>query len=241
MSAVTRLRWPEMKTLIDSKSMNVQFIELANFYIVKAFDGLSIFVLEAFVDKDGGSDQIDFEANYKPSANGPLDKLTFDNQDLNVTTELTSLDLSSGNVPVAATIVDGGDCPTLNGSKWRTEQSTTDVSLSTVSYTTLKSLSNGTLHSIVLDFNTDRVDVKLTIDGQEIFNVDLDDLEDNQTSGSSSAAQATGGAGIMYVKTGSKFCFNPPCGLKYSSLVISAQAEQNNKKLSGYLLHYSVD
>ena len=92
-----------------------------------------------------------------------------------------------------------------------------------------------------MDFTSDRVDVKLTIDGQDVFDIDLDDLEDGQTSGSSSAAQNTGGAGIMYVKTGSRFCFNPPCGLTYTSLTISAKGESNNRKLSSYLIHYVVD
>lgn len=144
-------------------------------------------------------------------------------------TEVTIAD----ETPVSVSI--SNNYPTCAGSLWRTELETSDISLSTSSYTTLKTLSNGVLQSLVIDFSSDRVDVKINIDGTDIFNLDLDDLEDMQVGSSSNAA---GTSGVVAVKTGSKFSFTPPCGLTYTTLTISAQSESNNKKMSSLLINY---
>ncbi len=143
------------------------------------------------------------------------------------------------NVEVTAEVTPG--CPTITGANWRTELDTADIAVSKTSYTTLKTLSDGILESFVIQFNTDRMNVKVTIDGTEIFDIDLDDLEEIQVGGSGSSSG--GGVGIgrfMSVKTGSKFCFTPRCGLSYTTLTISARAKQNNKKMKNILTHYVV-
>lgn len=142
---------------------------------------------------------------------------------LKVTGELVSGDI---------TIV--GGCPTIAGTKWRSEMDTTDINLSTTSFTTLKTLSSGILESLAIEFSTDKLDLKINIDGTDIFTINLDDLEELQV-GNSSAAPS---GGIMSVKTGSKFSFTPRCGLTYNTLTISAQAEQSNKKMENLLIHY---
>jgi len=140
---------------------------------------------------------------------------------------------------VQATVVAQSGCPTIDGDKWRTELDTSDISLVNGSFVTLKTLSNGILQSVIIHFSTDRVDVRINIDGQDIFTIDLDDLEDIQVGGSGSSSSGGGTTGgIMAIKTGSKFCFTPPCGLTYTTLTISARAEQNNKKMKNLLIHY---
>lgn len=144
---------------------------------------------------------------------------------LKTDTEISSINLSGGF-----------PCPTIPGNKWRTINDTSDISLSTSSFTQLKQLNNGVLHSFICDLSTDKVDFKVTIDGTDIINVNIYDLEAGQ--GGSSHGQ---GGGILCVKTGSKVHFTPPCGLTYSTLTISAQAEQSNKKMSNLIINYSVN
>ena len=217
-----KVSWSALKDRQTRLSLPFDWVEESDYYIVKIFTLNDDFETILGKGDDSDSDTTDFETNYK---NSPQ-TIGSAGDRLKVTADISAITTS------------GFPCPTISGDKWRTEVSTTDIGLSTGSYTTLKSLSNGVLQSFILDFSTDRVDVKVTIDGQDIFNLDLDDLEDSQTGSSSNGANGVGG--ITYVKTGSKFCFNPPCGLTYSNLTISAQAEQNNKKLSGYLIHYTV-
>jgi len=229
-----RVDWATIKQFAQDKNVSIQYVDFGNEYELVAVDGA--FIITSVLDKEptDTTELDDFETNFKPAGNAKIDLNTYTSNELNVTTVADGL-IADDQLPV--TVV-SANCPTLTGSKWRTEQSNTEVNISTGSYTVLKSLTDGVLHSIVLDFSTDKMDVKFVVDGQEIFDIDLDDLEDNQGGSSNGAA---GSGGIMFVKTGSKFCFSPPCGLKYSNLTISAKSNQNNKKLSGYLIHYSVD
>lgn len=214
-----KISWSALKERQSRLNLPFDWIEETDYYVVKIFTLNDDF--ETVLGKGSGSDAdtVDFENNFK---NTP--KSIALNDALNVNANINSVNL------------DGGfPCPIIEGSKWRTSNDTSDIPLSTSSFTQLKQLNNGVLHSFICDLSTDRVDFKVTIDGVDIINVNIDDLEAGQ--GGSIHGQ---GGGILCVKTGSKVHFTPPCGLTYSTLTISAQAEQSNKKMSNLIINYSV-
>jgi hypothetical protein len=73
---MTKVTWTELKSYANSKGLSVQYINTTNFYKVWVIDGR--FELYASVVKDGGSDHLDFETNYKPTGNLPLDYSRFE-------------------------------------------------------------------------------------------------------------------------------------------------------------------
>jgi len=66
-----KVDWDILKTFIDSKGLSPQFIELPGKYIIKTFDGP--FELDCLIQKTDpvivGSEQEDFEDNYKADGN----------------------------------------------------------------------------------------------------------------------------------------------------------------------------
>lgn len=69
-----KLKWSEIKTFLSQRNAQLQFIEFNKYYKVIAIDQPLIFYCEiGKVDPvQSGSDQDDFETNYKDSANNPL-------------------------------------------------------------------------------------------------------------------------------------------------------------------------
>lgn len=65
------VKWQDLKTFIDTRNISVQWISFENKYLVMALDGN--FKLICDIDKEetapSGSDQEDFENNYKPNGN----------------------------------------------------------------------------------------------------------------------------------------------------------------------------
>jgi hypothetical protein len=64
------LPWYEFKAIIDARPFNIQYIEKADYYFIKAIDG--IFIIGCGIKKDNGTAQQEFEADYKPTANQAL-------------------------------------------------------------------------------------------------------------------------------------------------------------------------
>lgn len=203
-----KVSWSALKDRQARLSLPFDWVEEDNFYVVKIFTLNDDF--ESTLEKDGNPDTIDFETNYK---NNPQT-------------------IGSNNNSISVDVV----AQNIIGSKWRTEIDTADISLPTNSYITLKSLTNGTLTSLIVDFNTDRVDIKINIDGTDILDVDLDELENAQVGGTKDGTADD----IICVKTGSKFVFRPPHGLTYTNLVISAKAEVKKKRMTNLLINYIV-
>jgi hypothetical protein len=66
-----QVNWSEIKAVIDSKNLSAQYVTVGDNYWIKAFDGM--FEVECLIPTDPThADTIDFEANYKPTANAPL-------------------------------------------------------------------------------------------------------------------------------------------------------------------------
>lgn len=62
-----RATWANLKAFVNARASSVQYIDEDNKYYLWANDG--ILVLDSIINKDGNSDQIDFETNYKASGN----------------------------------------------------------------------------------------------------------------------------------------------------------------------------
>lgn len=69
-----KLSWTELKTFISGRNISLQYIDFANFYYIVAIDGRLEFYCEVpKIDPvQVGSDQEDFEDNYKDSCNVQL-------------------------------------------------------------------------------------------------------------------------------------------------------------------------
>lgn len=63
--------WSQFKTLVDSKSLTIQFLEHSGRYDLSVIDGS--YQIRYPLAKNGGADQIDFETNYKVIANKKLE------------------------------------------------------------------------------------------------------------------------------------------------------------------------
>lgn len=66
------LSWTDFKTNITDRNLPVQYYTEGIQYHVLAFDGPMTFKCIVEKDETPGADQVDFETNYKPTANGTL-------------------------------------------------------------------------------------------------------------------------------------------------------------------------
>lgn len=64
---IKKTSWNNFKSIVDSKSLKVQYEESTNWYHLYALDGNYIYSYP--LHKDSGADQTDFETNYKSGAN----------------------------------------------------------------------------------------------------------------------------------------------------------------------------
>lgn len=62
--------WAVIKSFANTYQISIQWIDLGTTYFLKAFQGS--FEVECYLPKDGGTDQTDFETNYKPKGNIPI-------------------------------------------------------------------------------------------------------------------------------------------------------------------------
>jgi hypothetical protein len=64
--------WTDYKALVSSKALLLQYSDKGDYYDIYAPEDSS-FLWHFALPKDGGSDVTDFETNYKPTANAPLE------------------------------------------------------------------------------------------------------------------------------------------------------------------------
>lgn len=70
------LPWPVFKGIAQAKDMSVQYVEMSNEYLIKAYDGLFVVGCGLPISDPPSDEQLDFEDNFKPGANQPLVLLT---------------------------------------------------------------------------------------------------------------------------------------------------------------------
>lgn len=68
--------WADFKTLVVNKNLLIQYVSRDNVYDIYGADGP--FLWHVIIVKDGGSDQVDFETNYKSTSNLPLEYRSVD-------------------------------------------------------------------------------------------------------------------------------------------------------------------
>ena len=69
--------WTVFKQFVSSKNLLIQYLEMDSIYEVLAIDG--VFILVCRIDRQNtNSDLLDFETNFKPSANKPIEKRSSD-------------------------------------------------------------------------------------------------------------------------------------------------------------------
>jgi len=134
---------------------------------------------------------------------------------------------------------DAPGCPVLSN-KVRVDWSGTEISLnpSTQPYTTLYSYNgSGKLGSVVVDFDSDNVYCRLTIDGEEIFDIDcaiLDEIFDGSKDDPSFPF-----GWLKWNRAENVICFCPPCPVAYSSsILVEARANSNtsSRDMERYLI-----
>ena len=59
--------WGTLKGFVTTYALSIQWVDLGTLYYLKAFQ--NSFEVECYLVKDGGSDQTDFETNYKTTGN----------------------------------------------------------------------------------------------------------------------------------------------------------------------------
>lgn len=64
--------WSAFKSLVTAKALLIQYSETPMYYDIFAPEA-GVFLWHTTIQKDGGSDQTDFETNYKANANAPLE------------------------------------------------------------------------------------------------------------------------------------------------------------------------
>lgn len=234
--------WDKFKALINDKELSIQYVEIATGYLLILVDGP--LTLNCVIPKTSPANvyQIDFEDNYKDNANQKIDKQEFANSDLRVTTVADTL-ITDNRIPVEATVIAQNSCPTLPNT-FKIEYDGSNISCPS-SYATLYTYSgSGLFHGAILDFNSDSVQVKLEIDGNIVFELTLEQIEDMQ-SFSSSGCNDNGGSSnnvrIVTKTSGNRLNIWFDCPIKYtSSIILSGQRTGNSNKTLDRKLVYIV-
>lgn len=73
MSELKVKTWATFKSFVDAREVSIQWLDLDDHYYMYAIDGA--FTLRYIMKKDNGSDQTDFETNYKDAGNKKLNPL----------------------------------------------------------------------------------------------------------------------------------------------------------------------
>lgn len=126
-------------------------------------------------------------------------------------------------------------CPTIS-KYFNFDFSDSSVSV-TSSYTTMYSYTgSGKLHGFVLDYNSDRVRTKLTIDGScVVFELTNDQIESIQSFNGNGCDDDDGSSGMMggFIRktAGNKLTVEFKCPIKYdTSVLIEAQRTSSSNK-----------
>lgn len=221
-----KVSWSTLKNFVDDRNITVNWIVDDGEYNIVAIDGPFILNTKLTLDPTD-TDTSDFEDNYKTLGNQSFGFYDNTNNRLRVDAAFTN----------SASINFG--CPVITD--FRAIMSTADITLSTSEYTSIYSNTGpGVLFGAVFDLTSDKVDVQLLIDGNTIFDINLDHIEDLLGAGGSSDNAASANGKILWVGSGSRLYFTPPCALSYTSVEFKAKAEDSGKKVKSSLIYLTV-
>lgn len=228
------ISWAKLKQmLLDKPSSKLQYIDMGGHYVLILVEGS--FQLKAKIKKTSpaNSNQTDFENNYKSSANQPLSDRRLESQSGQIIGSV------GDRIKVDAAMSGGGNpadspgCATIS-SKLRIEHDSSDINV-TDSYVTLYNYSgSGKFFGTVLDFNSNKVKVRLTVDGEQIFDLKFQDIEDIARFGANKNGDDRDMCGFFRVGQADRLEFCPPCAIKYDSSVLieAVRTTSSTKKLT---------
>jgi hypothetical protein len=72
MQTMEATSWTNFKGLVSSKALLIQYSDAGNFYEIFASEA-GVFLWHITLPKDSGTDVTDFETNFKPTANQPIE------------------------------------------------------------------------------------------------------------------------------------------------------------------------
>lgn len=126
----------------------------------------------------------------------------------------------NGNGPDPA---DTPGCPVISN-KLRWEFDEDDVTIQDSYVEIYNESGSGKLFGFVLDFNMNDTTVKLTIDSEVIFELNMIDLSNIQIP--AMGGQQIGVWGLMWETAGSRLRFQPECAIAYDSQIL-VEAKRN--------------
>lgn len=242
-----KITWSELKNLASSKSSNMQYNEKSTIYVIFLIDGGMVF--HTNILKDGSSDCVDFETNYKPTSN----KKIVDGAVLFGGTDNTKIGNVGNRLKVDADITSiGGAIIESHSSKLRYVDMNAanggiarDTSVTNAAYSTVYSYTgSGHLHFFVmnLEVKTDWI-IKLTVDGEQIFDSTGLLSNDVSASGAYDLDDNSSSLELIGVRWGAntKFVWSSPGGkpIKYNtsiSVSITRAPTKPAKKFTGGIL-----
>lgn len=153
------------------------------------------------------------------------------------------IDLLKGifpNTVIVDSITNPPEIPSINKAKLEYGFDTVDLPRYNESfYEVSQNAGEGLLHAFELSFNSDRVIVKVEIDGQELFEVDCDEL--NNFDSFDYAHNTDPFIWFKWYSSGNHFVFKPQIPLKFNtsySIKIKANSNSNSRDLKGFLVSY---
>jgi len=227
------MKWDEFKNTVEALSLQIQVdTESSVDYAIAAYNGIHKYVCVIAKTEPRNTEQIDFEDNWLDTVNSKItteinvNGLNFDGDELKVKAQVQST------------------TPTINNPEL--EYSFTKVDLPKWNeqfYTVTEISGTGCIHAFHLSFNSDRVIVRLEIDGQEIFDVDCEELEDYTISNNNGNGGGNFGSCMWmhWVKHGDHFVFSPKLPFKYNTsfkIMTKANSNSSSRDLEAYQLNY---
>ena len=134
---------------------------------------------------------------------------------------------------------DISSCPVMSN-KFRVELDETDITVP-ASFATMYSYSgSGKFFSFIHCYDDDDTEVRLTIDGDVIFSINLEDLDDFEIDGDNDLC---GWFKLIQSSGDNRFCFCPPCAIRYetSVLIEARRTDSSNNELHRQLIFISKE
>lgn len=74
--------WSQLKSFLDDRGIKAQYVEFSHLYVVVGIDGPFSFSTKVHKSSPAGTDQTDFETNYKPAGNVKISPVDADGAQL---------------------------------------------------------------------------------------------------------------------------------------------------------------
>jgi hypothetical protein len=206
-------KWDEFKSVVDTHSISIQYTEFSDRYYLTAIKGGISFFHILVKGGENQTNQDDFDNNYKSSGNS-LPEI--------------------GQINVQVQSDDAPGCPVISD-KLKIEYSGSNITMSSGYNDIYSYTGSGKLYGFALDFNSDSVRVKLTVDGNQVFALTLDEVEGMQAFSSSgcddNSGTAEGICNMIKKASGNRLYFCPPCPIEYNtSVLIEGQRSGSSNK-----------